>query len=274
MAFLGSALASALLMFVILPLVVFPLANIHPGGKQEALGLLFQQTGYYVTHHGDEITPEEKEAISNVLYYDEIEENYSPDIQDNIKFLYDQNASTDDLIGYIKTYVSMGLKHPEAYFDAWMSVASYYISYQTPIHISLNFIINHIKGGAYEELQESDEDKPLVIFRPDGIEEIRVSAITEYTKIWRTPILNILLMLALYTLWIPAAIFLFMFRHGMKYKAILLPCFVVLLFCLISPTGDPRYAIPIFDSMMLMVGMTVVLGKMSRGALSKARFCS
>jgi len=62
--FLAQALASLLAIAVVLPLIVFPLLNIQQGGRQEILGPLFQQTARYIVEHPDEVTDEEKEAMS------------------------------------------------------------------------------------------------------------------------------------------------------------------------------------------------------------------
>lgn len=257
MAFLGSALASALLMFVILPLVLFPMANIHPGGKQEALGLLFQQTARYVVQHPDEVTPDERDAISGVLAYDEISEKYHLRIHDEVKFLYNQSATTQDLLDYVQAYILMGMKHPETYFEAFMGAANFYMAYTTPVYITLSSYTEYERDLAYTPEDELDESLPLAIWSPEETKALRQKMSDAYYALADIPVINLPLRLALYTMWIPAALLLFIQRRDLCCKVMLLPGLLSFLFCLISPMGAARYAVPLFCSAVLLVGMVV-----------------
>ncbi len=255
--FLGSAITSALVMFALIPFVVFPALNIAPGGKQEALGLAFQQTARYVIDHGDEVTLSERAAISKVLAYDEIAQSYNPRVHDYVKFLFDQEATTTDIIEYLKVYVEMGIKHPESYFDAMMGAAAFYLSFDTPVYITLASDINYPRDIAYSD-KETSEGAALVIWAPAEVAGFKEAICGAYYVMCEMPVIGFFLRLALYTMWIPMALLLFMLRHGLKCKVLLLPGLLLFLVCLISPIGATRYATAMICTVILIVGMVCV----------------
>ncbi len=254
--FLGTGATCAIVMFLLIPFLLFPVLNIHPGGKQEMLGLPFQQTARYIIDHGDEITSEEQLAISRVLDYKELAESYRPRVHDYVKFLYDQEATTQDLIAYLQAYFSMGLKHPETYFDAFMATATFYTSFETPVYITLTSSIDYPRDIAYSD-KETTEGDPLVIWSPLEVAGFKDALCSAYYAVCDAPLIGFFLKLALYTTWIPVSLLLYMLRRNIRFKGILLPGLLLLLVCFISPIGATRYTIALFDTIMLIVGMTV-----------------
>lgn len=114
---------AAVIMFaaVMLFQVIMPLFKITPASKREALSLPFQQTARYVRDYGDEVTAEEREAISRVLRYDVLAEKYDPENGDYIKETYNEEASAKDLADYFKAWWAMLKKHPRVYVEAAMN---------------------------------------------------------------------------------------------------------------------------------------------------------
>lgn len=100
---------------------IMPAFKITPSSRREALSLPFQQTARYIRDYGDEVTPEEKEAISRVLKYDVLAEKYVPENGDFVKENYNEEASTVDLAGYFKVWWRMLKKHPVVYIEAAMN---------------------------------------------------------------------------------------------------------------------------------------------------------
>lgn len=100
---------------------VMPAWKITPSSRREALSLPFQQTARYIRDYGDEVTPEEKEAISRVLKYDVLAEKYVPENGDFVKENYNEEASAEDLAGYFKSWWQMLKKHPAVYIEAAMN---------------------------------------------------------------------------------------------------------------------------------------------------------
>ena len=77
--------ASALVMWIVLPRIVFPLLDVAPGGKQEMLAIPFQQTACYVVNHSEELSEWEDQAIDAVLHIETLPERYDPSSSDPVK---------------------------------------------------------------------------------------------------------------------------------------------------------------------------------------------
>ena len=92
--------------------------NIEKGSIREALSLPIQQTARYVLERGDEVTAEERAAIAAVLDYDNMAQDYYPMESDPVKDAFNPEATTADVLNYLKTWLRMGLKHPLVYVKA------------------------------------------------------------------------------------------------------------------------------------------------------------
>ena len=92
--------------------------NIEKGSIREALSLPIQQTARYVLERGDEVTAEERAAIAAVLDYDNMAQDYYPMESDPVKDAFNPEATTADVLNYLKTWLRMGLKHPMVYVKA------------------------------------------------------------------------------------------------------------------------------------------------------------
>ena len=77
-----------------------------------------QQTARYVLERGDEVTAEERAAIAAVLDYDNMARDYYPMEADPVKDAFNPEATTADVLNYLKTWLRMGLKHPLVYVKA------------------------------------------------------------------------------------------------------------------------------------------------------------
>ena len=92
--------------------------DIEKGSIREALSMPIQQTARYVLERGDEVTEEERAAIAAVLDYDNMAQDYYPMESDPVKDAFNPEATTADVLNYLKTWVRMGLKHPMVYVKA------------------------------------------------------------------------------------------------------------------------------------------------------------
>lgn len=138
--------------------VVMPVFKITPSSRREALSLPFQQTARYIRDYGDEVTLEEKEAISRVLRYDVLAERYVPDNGDSVKETYNEEASTQDLTRYFKAWWKMLKKHPDVYIEAAMN--NYY-NYFYP-------------GGELARAYTYDQSAIFMTYANDALDEIGV----------------------------------------------------------------------------------------------------
>ncbi len=98
--------------------VVYPAFNVSPGSRREKLCLPFQQTAFYLNQFPDEVTDDEREAISKVLDYDYMLQCYTWNRADPAKVTFNEYCTNEELADYFKVWFQMFLKHPRTYFDA------------------------------------------------------------------------------------------------------------------------------------------------------------
>ncbi len=238
-AFITGAILTFAVMLILLPKIIYPALNIFPGGKQEVLGTLFQQTARYVRDYGDEVTEDEIEVISNVVDYNTLVNGFNFDTSDDIKATYNLHATRQDTLAYLKVWAMEGLKHPDAYFRAILPICGKFFAMGYDINI-----FDHIA---------SDEGIFAQISQTRPVEEY--TAVTEnYNYLKGYPGINILFQHALYTLWIPLfCVYATLVREKNKKQTFIVPFIINILFLIVSPMAYSRYALPmIFGSPILL----------------------
>lgn len=239
---LAQALSCVLVMSVLLPLVVFPAANIRPGGTQEVLGPLLQQTARYLVDHGDEISVSEKRAVQNIIDYDKLVDQYQFDFADSVKYRYNLNATPEQVLDYLRAYVTMGVRHPDSYLAAFASLAGFYVAPTAFANIRMVTVDTHM----------GDDDR-YMLWNPDELDGMREGMDEAYTFIAEIPGVNLPLLIVTYAFWLPAGLLYVLARRRLKCGVLLVPALVLLAFCVISPVYDARYCVPIFDMAPLLV---------------------
>ncbi len=246
----AQGLVSALVVLVVFPFLLFPALNIQSGGTQETLGPLFQQTARYVLDYGDEVTPDEREAIAAVIDYDKLADQYRFDFQDSVKYRYNLDASADDIKRYLEVYAKQGLKHPDSYFAAIASLAGFYVA--PTAFINIRMVTVDTKMG---------DDQRYMLWNPDELDWMREGLDDAYTAIAQIPLINIPLMIVTYAFWLPLLLAYVARRHLRKQHACVMfvPAAVLLVFCIIAPVYDARYVVPLLDAAPLLFGAVCAL---------------
>ena len=245
-ALVGQAIASLVVMCLILPMVVFPILDVAPGGKQEALAPIFQQTARYVYEYGDEVTEEEKNAIDAVLGYESLAKRYDPFSADPVKFEFNYNCSTQDLLRYILIWVQQGLKHPDAYVEATLVTVAPYLSDSGTI-------------GIHENTGDSEHAGSPLVWQPESLDGFRNTVLSIYHWLCDAPLVAIVFKVGLYACWIPLIAFCSFARHKKQWLPILIPVAFSLLSCLITPVFHARYALPMIYTAPLLVGVVFAI---------------
>ncbi|WP_207640720.1 DUF6020 family protein [Butyrivibrio sp. VCD2006] len=235
---------SALLMLVILPKIIYPAFNIFPGGKQEVLGILFQQTARYVRDYPEDITDEDIEVISKVVDYDTLKNDFTFETTDNIKATFKLHASTAELHNYYALWIRQGIKHPGAYFRAILPICGMFFAAGYDIGIFDHIPTNE---GIFSQIQQINP------------ENMYTSMTNGYYRIRSFPVLRILFQHALYVLWIPVFC-LYRRRVVSKKKSVLfmVPFVVNMLFLIMSPMVYSRYALPLIFASPFLLYMTLL----------------
>lgn len=257
--FLVQAASCLLVMCVIMPAVVFPLLNVAPGGKQEVLGVLFQQTARYVAYYGDEVTPDERAAIDAVLEYDNLPDQYTFDFQDEVKYRFKLGATNEDLLRYLEVWAAQGMRRPESYLASVMSIAGYYLAPCGIVNIRMVTVDTHM-----------GDDNRYMLYNPDELDWLRNGMDEAYNVIARIPGIDVPLLLVTYVFWLPAVLLFAMWRRHLRCGVLFVPVLVTIGFCVIAPVYDARYCIPLLYLAPLLVCMIAVLLRDAHGLAAYA----
>lgn len=224
-------ICTVILVYVVLfSHVLMPMLKIAPGGKQEALSIPFQQTALYVQKYGNELSQEEHEIINAVLPADEIAGLYVPDRADAVKFRYKQSATGKDLVNYFSLWLKQFFKHPHVYFEAFFKITDgyYYIGSERAI---LDLYMDAGCGGAST---------------PQWVLSFEEKEQAFWSFLIHIPVIGCLFRTAIFT-WITVVAFFYCIylRKG-KWLLALVPVFLNLMVCMLSPwNGVIRYILPV-----------------------------
>ncbi|MDE6851068.1 MAG: hypothetical protein K2J67_01075, partial [Lachnospiraceae bacterium] len=240
-------LISTLVIYYFVESILAPSLGVKAGSKGEMLSIPFQQTARYLKEYPNDVSDEEKRIISNVLYYDNLAENYDPEISDPVKKTFHAH-STEDIRNYIKVWFRMFLRHPNVYFEATLNNT---YGYLYPFH-------NCDSLGAYQFYQKMDL---LHISLPNGSyvfsENIR-SAMHCYAELWRDiPVLAELVNPGAYTWLLILLVGYSIYHRRFRDIFVFIPPLINVLVCIASPVnGLIRYALPLMACTPVLIAFT------------------
>ena len=219
--------------FLLYTKVLLPACSVKPSNPREMFSIPFQQTARYLRDAGDDVTPDEKEAISAILDYDNLPERYNPNLSDPVKATYNTDAGTDELLAYFDAWFHMLLRHPDIYVQATMNNLYGYFypgGFTTKLY-SYGNSTEHL-----DELNESLADYGVSFHYPAAFDSVRQKLETLRESIFQLPGLVLFNYTATY-IWI---LFLWFFycirRKNTKGLLLLTPLLIVLLVCIAGPT--------------------------------------
>lgn len=234
----------ALLLFVLLPKVIFPAFDIYPGGPQEVYGILFQMVARAQKEDPSALTKEQYEIVDQVIDADQMTDVYEYHSADAVKNTYRfESATTKDLHNFFGVWLKVGLRHPGAYLRALGGTCG---AYFTP---------SSYRMYLYNTWNPYDANK-FAVRNPDSTLDLR-NGVNEWVK-WLSgvPVLGLLLSLCLYAWWIPLLAFARSVALGIyKNLLVLLPVFVTTLTLIAGPTVGTRYAMGIAFTCPLLLAL-------------------
>ncbi len=229
--------------------------HIQKGSLGEALSFPFQQTARCVFLHSDQITTQEREAISAILDYTVLETQYTPFISDPVKATFNRDATTAELLQYFKTWGAMFFKYPLTYIEA--SVAqSYYLIYPFQNNAAVYMRFNDFSEELMAPLKEQVGLAEVTTFTTH--KEI---LLRWFTLVHNLPIIGMLSHTAPYTI---TLFFLVLLAFCKELYRFLLPATPILLsvvVVILAPViwGHPRYAFPIIYTVPLLIAYYMFL---------------
>lgn len=247
---LAAALLGAVALFHVgYSSLLLPALGVIPGEAREMLSVPFQMTARYLNTYPDDVTDEELQAVARVLDLKALEE-YNPRLSDPIKDSSNPELGNGNLAAYVKAFVSMGMRHPGVYLDAWLNMIYGYFypsNSNTIVCLTLN---SPDEGGMALRQNEALAEKRLALH--DFI----------YYTLRRLPGAGMLF----YVNTISWAFLLLLvygvLRGGIGEAVPFMFFFGTLGICLLSPkSGEIRYLMPIFYALPIMLGTMILPGK-------------
>lgn len=232
--------------------IFLSLSGVQPGSKREMLSVPFQQTARYINCYPDEVTQEEKNAIDKVLDYEHIADNYNPEVSDQVKNTFNENATNEELKNYFRVWLQLFFKHPGVYIQSFLANSYGYI-YPFSNHDIVGTYQFYIR---YEP--QKDPEKGLNIFYifDDSVRE----SIEGWSDLWRTaPGLSQILNSGTYT-WILFVLIGILIKYRQwKYIPVMAAPVLNIAVCCVSPVnGLLRYSWPLAASMPILIFVTFV----------------
>ena len=226
--------------------ILLPALHVIPGETREMLSIPFQMTARCLLTYPDDVTQEELDAVSRVLDPDSIQ-NYDPRLSDAVKDASNPDMTGEDMAAYAKAWLSMGLRHPGVYLDAWLNMIYGYF-YPSTSNTIVCLTLNSPDQGGMNLRQDA---------RLDGL-RLEFHDFIYYT-LRRLPGAGALFFVGTVS-W--AFLFLLVYavlRGGLHAAAPWIFFVGTLGICLLSPkSGEIRYLMPILYALPIMLG-TVIL---------------
>lgn len=238
-----SAGSCALLMWVLLPLLVFPALDVIPGGKQEMFGSLFNMTARMTVEHPDDISDDEKAAIAAVLPFENLPNLYEEHDFDRVKAFYVYESNSADLANYLRVWFAQGLRHPLTYLKALWGTSG-------PLLSPGKEIAGPRESGDKFELSNG------FVQRPSSLDGYRNVLFDAYDFVLQIPILNLLFQCWTYSVLVPAITIIWAAIKRSRIRLAYIPVLLSILVLLISPVPDPRYMLPLVYTTPLLILLT------------------
>lgn len=233
---LFSALCPAVLVLILMPKILFPMLQIYPGGKQEILGTLFQQTARIVRDNPEALSEKEIEIVDKVISYDVLKNEYEPECTDKVKASYKLECTLEERKDYLRVWLKGGLQRPWRYIEATLTVCGGFFSPNKVIDI---FDGLPLAGDAFAGYHN-----------PDGLAYFRKGITVVYYGLANLPIVKYLFSIAVYIWILPAVVVISVVTNKRNtWKDIRLfliamsPIFISILILIVCPICYARYTI-------------------------------
>ncbi len=182
---LAGIIVPGIISFIIFPHIVFPMFDIFPGGKQEVLATLFQQSARVGIEYEDAYSEDEIVVLNRIFDYDSVDDIYDYGLTDPIKNTFKLKTVTDDdLHEYYKLWIKTGIEHPLSYLRATADTCAGYFA---PV----------VKMSVYRE------NHTYMLTEVETLVVIRETANIIYDFFAKLPGMNILMYMVVYTWWLP-----------------------------------------------------------------------
>ncbi|MBD5470172.1 MAG: hypothetical protein HDR19_03400 [Lachnospiraceae bacterium] len=241
------ALACIFAVYILYSNVALPAAGIPEGSIAEMLSIPFQQTARYVKYHGEEVTDEEKHAISGVLDYDTLAKNYSGSLSDPVKRTYNKNATRVELADYFIVWFQMFWRHPGEYVTAFFN--NYYGYFYPVVNDAMKLARTSV-GSMANTNRDGYFDFSHCY---DSFHTRLRDSLTFYDLIWmHLPVLNLFMTSALYVWVVLAALLLSCVRRDRAAVLVTIMYLFLIFTVIVGPSNAINYERYVFPCILGM----------------------
>ncbi len=247
--------------------VLLPVCEVTPSSKREVLSLPFQQTARYLRDFPEEVTEEEKEAISQILEYDSLAELYNPNLSDSVKATYKFESTDEDFRKYIKVWAQMFLKHPDVYIEATFNNKYQYL-YPSPT-IYYTYDVSNNWMVELDHIMEKNGHKKMEVHYPASLERLRYVYEWVREELLNIPIWSMLSMTITYTWSLILLVFYLIRKKKIGMICAVSPLIVIFGVSLLGPANGEyfRYLFPYAVCMPLFILLAAYDSKLCRTVL-------
>ena len=219
--------------------VLLPYLKISDTSIRETLSVPFQQTARYVKYYSNELTQEEIEVIDKILGYETLAERYDPEIADPVKNEYNKYTTSEDLKSYFKVWFNGLLKHSDVYVQAFINNTYGY------------FYPSNEGWYIYYKERDTVNTKGNIDYHYNNLNILRKNLVYYGNGFRSIPVIGLISNIGFNTcILLIISVYFITDKKERKYLIMLLPHFVTLLVCLVSPVNNYfRYAMPYIFAM-------------------------
>lgn len=229
--------------FLVQPLI-YDAVELEEGSIREALSVPIQQMAMTIKKHGDTISKEDKEFLEDIhnMTFEEISEDYIPEISDPIKNKFEYEPDSEQLSKYFGLWFKYLAKHPMTFIDAY---CNNFYGYFCPDRIEYK------DGLGWYECSNTEEVD--VHFNPSF--EVQRKGVEDFAYFLRNiPLIGLFYSTGIYSWLLIILLAYLLYNKKYKYVLILVPSIATLLICCLSPVGAYiRYSQPIMANMPLLL---------------------
>ena len=238
---------ACLAVFGIVREIIIPSLGIVKGHVREPLSVPLQQIARVVQKHGDDLTDEQRQIISEVLPYDRLPDLYNPKLSDPVKSELNEAVFQQNMGRYAKCWLAIGLKHPKTYLESFLANSygywypeTRYWQIATSSYHTVLYMYRDNGWRVYDENIENYEVSEESLAR-------RADIVEKYHELRNIPGVSMLFSIGFY-FWVSLILALLCILK--KKYALLLPLCVLLavfITCVMSPVhAECRYAYAVF----------------------------
>lgn len=247
-----AGLSSALVVFVLMPIVVFPLVGAASGSYKEMLAVPFAQTALVARDCPEDMRDDEASVVDAMLDMSTLGNRYYLTSADYVKNPAPLAASRLD---YARVYIAQGLRHPGLYARAWFALNSGFMATEDVFYPR----IASVRYGVLEEIAADQGRSFYAESAPGRAEEQTILKAVDFVA--GIPVVGLMSTKALWAFILPVLVLVFMLarRRDALWAFIPFLLFAALLYLgpLSTDYNSGRYVFPLVCLAPIAVGLVL-----------------